>query len=323
MKTGKWISASLWLGLMAGSGAAGAQGYPTHPIRMVVPFSAGGGSDVIGRIVGQKLSEVLGQQIVVDNRVGAGGNIGADIVAKAAPDGYTLLMTNIALGINAGLPGKLPFDTLKDFVPVALVATSAMVVAVHPSVKVSSITELVALAKAKPGSLSYSSCGNGTLQHLGGEMLKQVAHIDMAHIPYRGCSQAVAGTLGGDVPVTFNSISTVLPFVKSGQLRMLAIGAAQRSKTYPDVPTIAEAGFADYDADLWMGILAPAGTPKDVVDKLNQAINRVVATPEVQQSYRAQFVEPRSGTPEQFAALLRREVAKWSALIRDANIQAD
>ncbi len=205
----------------------------------------------------------------------------------------------------------------------ALVATSALVVAVNPKVPANSIRELVALAKTKPALLSYASCGNGTLQHLGAELLKQMAQVHMVHIPYRGCSQAVTGTVSGDVPVTFNSISTVIPFVKSGSLRLLALGSEKRAKGYPDVPTIAEAGYANYDADLWMGVLAPAGTPRDVVMRLNAAINTVVGMPDLQQSYSQQFLEPRSGTPEQFQALLGKEVDKWTRLINAGNIKPD
>jgi tripartite-type tricarboxylate transporter receptor subunit TctC len=319
MKLARWVTVLISLGVAAAGGAA-AQAYPNKPIRMIVPFSAGGGSDAVARILSQKLSESLGQPVIVDNRTGAGGNVGADFVAKAAPDGYTLLMANVALGINAGMPEKLPFDVVKDFAPVALAATSAMVVGVHPSVNANSIKELIALAKAQPGKLSYSSCGNGTLQHLGGELLKYVAKVNMVHVPYRGCAPAVMDTLSGLVPVTFNTMSTLLPFEKSGKLRILAVGSATRSDAYPKIPTIAEAGFTNYDADLWLGIVAPAGTPKDVIDRLNTHVNRIVALPEIQEKYRAQFFEPRTGTPEQFALLIRSEVSKWTKLVKDAGI---
>jgi tripartite-type tricarboxylate transporter receptor subunit TctC len=308
---------------MAWAGAAGAQAFPDRPIRLIVPFAAGGGSDTMGRLIALKLAEVLGQSVVVENRAGAGGNIGATAVAKAAPDGYTLLMANVALGINAGFPTKPPFDVIKDFSPVALVGTSALVVAVHPSVQARSIPDLIKLAKARPGGLSYSSCGNGTLQHMGAELLKNLASVHMVHIPYRGCSQAVAASVAGDVPVTFNAISNVIPFVSGGQLRLLGVASERRLRAYPDVPTIAEAGFANYDADLWMGIMAPAGTPPAVVSRLNTALNQVVAMPDVQESYRRQMFEPRSGTPEQFATLLQREVNKWTSVIKAANIKPD
>lgn len=321
----KWLTCLVMglLGSLQLSGVAWAQSYPNRPIHLIVPFSAGGGADVVGRVLGQRLSEVLKQQVLIENRVGAGGNIGSDFVAKAPADGYTLLMTNVAFGINAGFPGKKPFDVLKDFAPVGLVATSALVVAVNKSVPANSIQELVALAKAKPALLSYSSCGNGTLQHLGAELLKQMGQVHMVHIPYRGCSQAVIGTVSGDVPVAFNSINTVIPFVKSGSLRLLAVGSEKRAKGYPNIPTIAEAGFANYEADLWMGVLAPAGTPREIVTRLNAALNNVVAMPELQASYAQQFLEPRSGTPEQFQSLLTKEVDKWTRLITAGNIKPD
>lgn len=301
--------------------SAAAQGYPDRPVHLVVPFAPGGGSDVMGRIVAVKLSEVLGQQVIVENKTGAGGNIGAALVAKAQPDGYTLLMANVALGINASFPTKLPFDLFKDYSPVAMVGTSALVVAVNPSVPARSMSDLLALARS--GSISYGSCGQGTLQHMAAELLKNLSGAPMVHIPYRGCSQAAAAAVSGEVPVTFNALSNVTAFAKSGRLRLIGVASQSRLSDFPDVPTIAEAGFANYDADLWMGILAPAGTPPQIVNQLNAAINKVVAMPDVRESYRVQFFEPRTGTPEQFDALLHKEVAKWSRVIKDADIKLE
>jgi tripartite-type tricarboxylate transporter receptor subunit TctC len=322
MKLIKWIVLLIAFGIATAGGVA-AQGYPNKPIRMVVPFPPGGGSDVVARILSQKLSESLGQQVVVDNRSGAAGNIGADIVAKSAPDGYTLLSTNHSIVISAGLPGKLPFDVVNDFAPVALNAVTAVVLGVHPSVNANSVEELIALAKAEPGKLSYSSCGNGTSSHVAGEMLKQLAQIDMVHVPYRGCAPALADTLGGQVPVMFNTISNAAPHLKGGKLRILALASAKRSEAYPKMPTIAEAGFAGYDAEVWSGVLAPARTPKEVVARLNAEANRIVGLPDVQEKFRSQFWDPRTGTPEQFGAQIRSDVTRWSKVIKDAGIHGD
>jgi tripartite-type tricarboxylate transporter receptor subunit TctC len=318
----KWIVLLITFGI-GGAGGVAAQGYPNKPIRMVVPFPPGGGADVVARILSQKFSESLGQQAVVDNRSGAAGNIGAEIVATSAADGYTLLFTNNTIVINAGLPGKQLFDVVKDFAPVALSAVTAVVLGVHPSVKANSVEELIALAKAEPGKLSYSSCGNGTALHLAGEMLKQLAQIDMLHVPYRGCAPALADTLGGQVPVMFSTISNVAPHHNAGKLRILALASARRSDAYPRIPTIAEAGIAGYDADVWSGILAPARTPKEVVARLNAEANRIVGLSDVQERFRSQFYEPRTGTPEQFGTQIRSDVIKWSKLIKEAGIQGD
>ena len=322
MKLIKWTVLLLAVGIATAGGVV-AQGYPSKPVRMVVPFPPGGGADVVARILSQKLSESLGQQVVVDNRTGAAGNIGADIVAKSAPDGYTLLCTNHSIVLTAGLPGKLPFDVANDFSPVALLAVTAVVLGVHPSVNANSVEELIALAKAEPGKLSYSSCGNGTSSHVAGEMLKQLARINMLHVPYRGCAPALADTLGGQVPVMFNTISNAVPHDKAGKLRILALASGRRWEAYPKIPTVAESGIAGYDADVWSGVLAPARMPKEVVARLNGEANRIVGLSDVQERLRSQFWDPRTGTPEQFGALIRSDLTKWSKLIKDADIHGD
>jgi tripartite-type tricarboxylate transporter receptor subunit TctC len=314
------LLAALWIAVPC---SAIAQTYPNRPINLVVPFPPGGGADGIARILSQKMSESIGQQVVVFNRDGAGGNIGADFVAKASPDGYTLLLTNVAVVINSSVKDKLQFDIVKDFVPVAPTGTNPMVLAVNPSLQVHSVQELIVLLKSQPGKMNYSSCGNATIQHLGGEMLKQLVKIDMTHVPYRGCAAAVVDGLNGQVPILFNTISTTMAHHRAGKLRILGVASAKPSPSYSEIATIASAGIGGYDADVWSGVLAPAGTPKDIVSRLNLEINRVMGLPDVQEKYRSQFFDPAAGTPEQFAAMISAELMKWRKLIEDAGIKVN
>jgi len=300
-----------------------AQDYPTRPVRLVVPFSPGAGTDAISRILAQKMSESLGQQIVVDNRPGAGGTIGTEIVAKAAPDGYTLLFSPASFAINPGLYRKLSFDTEKDFVPISVVASLPVVLAVEASVPARSVAELVALAKARPGQLTIASAGNGTVFHLTAEMFKQAAGIDLVHVPFKGGAPAIAALVGGQVNMAFETSLTVQPHVKSGRLRALAVASARRAAVLPDVPTLADAGYPGILAENWYGMYVPAGTPRDISARLYAELTRAAASPDVREKLGAQGAEIRENTPEQSAAFVRAEMAKWAKVIKDSGAKID
>lgn len=308
----------IMLGLATGSALA--QSYPTKPVRLVVPFPAGGAVDTVARTLGQKLSETLKQQVVVENRAGAGGNIGTDAVAKAAPDGYTILMTTHGHAISPNLYRKLPYDSVKDFAPVTQLTSSFLLLVASPSLPAASLKELIALAKAKPGSLNYGSTGLGAPPHLVTELVKIMAGIDMAHIPYKGDAPLFSALLGGEVQVAFVPPVTGLPHVKSGRLRALAVTSAKRSPTLPDVPTVAEAGVSGFEYTGWLAILAPAGTPREIVGKLQGDIARLLATPEMRDRFLGWGYEPVAGTPEDFAARLRADIARYAKVIKEARI---
>jgi tripartite-type tricarboxylate transporter receptor subunit TctC len=270
-----------------------AQGpFPNRPIRLVVTFPPGGGTDTLARILGAQLGEVWREQVVIDNRPGASGNIGAEIVARSAPDGYTLLMVNSTFAMNAGLYSKLKFDSVRDFTAVARVASTSGMVAVHPSLAVGSIKELIAAARQKPGTIAYSSCGSGTPQHLSGELLKFMARIDLIHVPYKGCAPALADGLTGQVPVIFNTVPNVMPHAQAGRLRALAVTSAKRFALEPDLPTVAEAGLEGYDVDQWFAVLGPSGIPQPIVATLNREIVRIVAAPGLRSKLMAQYFVP-------------------------------
>jgi tripartite-type tricarboxylate transporter receptor subunit TctC len=300
-----------------------AQPYPSKPIRLIVTFAAGGGTDLVARAVSPKLSENLGQPMVVDNRAGANGAVGADALAKAAPDGYTLCMC--AAGTLAVGPHltKQPFDTFKDFVPVSLVAISPFVVTVHPGVKATSVSELIELAKANPGKINFGSSGIGGAPHLSTELFKHMAGVDMVHVAYKGLGPAITDLLGGQIQLMFTDVGVVLPHLKAGKLRGLAISGATRSSAVPELPTVAEAGVPGYAASTWYGIFAPAGTPAPVVARISAEAGKVVALPEISSALVAQGVEPSASTPGQFAAFVRDEHAKWGKVIRDAGIRLE
>ncbi len=310
--------------LAAGTSGALAADYPSKPVRLVVPFSAGGTSDLLARVVAERLGGALGQSVIVDNKPGAGGNIGSDIVAKAAPDGYTLLLGTVGThAINSSLYKKMPYDASKDFAPVTLVASVPNMLVVHPSVPVKSVQELIALGKAKPGTLSFASSGNGSSIHLSGELFKSLAEVDMLHVPYRGSSPAVNDLLGGQVNMMFDNMPSSLPHVKAGKLRALAVTSATRSPAMPDLPTLAESGIKGYDAAAWFGILAPAGTPPEVVQKLNAEIIKLLKMPEVADRLSAQGAVPTTNTPEQFADYIKSETAKWAKVVKASGAQID
>lgn len=302
------------------SGAAAA--YPEKPIRLVVPYTPGGVTDLLARAVGEKLGKSLGQSVVVDNRPGGGANIGADLVAKSPPDGYTLLMGSAAThAINSSLYRQIPYDHVKDFAPVTLVAKVPNILVVHPSVPAQSVKELIALAKAKPGQLNFGSSGSGGTIHLSGELFKSMAGIDMVHIPYKGSAPAVTDLLGGQIQVMFDS--SVIPYVNAGKLRALGVTSARRSSALPDVPTIAEAGLPGYEATAWFGILAPAGTPREIITKLNTEIVRALNDPEMQERLRSQGAEVAGNTPEEFAAFIKAETQKWAKVVKESGARVD
>ena len=300
-----------------------AQGYPSRPVRMVVPFAAGGTTDVLARILGQKLSESLGQQVLVDNRPGANGNIGAELVARAPADGYTIMMGfDGTLAINPSVYRKLAFDPVRDFAPVANVGLVALLIVVHPSQPAKSVAELVAYAKANPGKINYSSAGHGSTGHLAGELFKARAGIDMTHVAYKGGAQAMNDLLSGQIQLLVTALPTVEAHIKSGKLRAIAFTTARRVAGMPDVPTLAESGFAGFDVASWYGIVAPAGAPPEVVRKLNADIVRILEQPDVRQRFAQLGTEPGGGSPESFAATLRADIDK-AAVVRNAGIHLD
>lgn len=307
-----------------GAQQAIAQGaYPTGPVRIIVPFQPGGLTDILARTIARQLSERMGQQFMVENRPGAGGNIGADAVAKAKPDGQTLLMGSIGTNaVNAHLYSKMPYDTLRDFAPISLVASGTLMLVVHPALPVHTMKELLAYAKANPGKLTYASGGAGASQHLAGELLKSMAGIDIVHVPYKGVAQGVTDVVAGQVSMTFD-LATVLPHIKAGKLRPLAVANASRTSAFPDVPTIAEAGLAGYEASAWYGLFAPAGTSSEVVSRLNAEVVRALRSPEIHLRLTALGAEPVGNSPDQFAAFIKSEYNKWGRVAREAKISLD
>jgi len=304
--------------------AAAQTAYPSKPLRLVSPFPPGGVVDTVSRVVAQKLSESLGQPVVVENKVGAGGNIAAEFVSKSSPDGYTLLMGSIAThAINVSLYSRMPYDAERDFAPVSLAATNTNLVVVNPSFPVRSIAELIAYAKANPGKLNYGTAGSGTAQHLAGELFKTTAGIDMVHVPYKGAAPAISDLLAGQIPLMFVDISISLPHVRAGRLRALAVTAGKRIPQLPEVPTVAESGLPGFEVNAWFGVFAPAGTTREIVNRLNADIVRGLAAPEVRERLLALGVEPQTSTPEQLAAFVKSEIAKWGRIVRASGARAD
>lgn len=302
---------------------AQAAAYPDRPIRFVVPYPPGGGTDVIARIVHGRLQAVLGQTIVIDNRGGGGGSLGTDIVAKSAPDGYTVLFTLSSHTINPVIYTKLPFDTLKDFEAVGTVASLPQILVVRPDFPASTVAELITLAKGKPGQLQFASVGNGSPSHLAGELFNLRTGTQIVHVPYRGGGPAVNDVLGGQVPLLWVSISAAAQFVKTSKLKALAVSTVKRSAAFPDVPTVQEAGVADFEVDSWYAMFVPARTPRPVIDKLNKALNTVVAEPEIRERLLGQGSEGVGGTPQALEAVVRAELLKWAKLAKDANLKAE
>jgi tripartite-type tricarboxylate transporter receptor subunit TctC len=298
--------------------------YPSKPVRILVGFAPGGGIDIVARIYAQRLTESVGQSFIVDNRPGAGGTIATDTLAKAPPDGYTLIMVSVTHSINASLYSKLPYDTVKAFSPVTPVALQADVIAVHPSMPVKSLRDLIGLAKSKPGEVSYAHAGNGTLMHVGMELFLSMAGIKMLAVPYNGSGPSTVATLGGQVPVLSTSLPPSLPHAKAGKLRLLAVTTAQRTPLAPEYPTVEEAaGLKGYEAVVWIGLLAPAGTPAAVINKLNSEVERLQQTRELREQMAKQGTDPYRDTPAGFAELIRKDVVKWGKIVHDTGLKAE
>jgi tripartite-type tricarboxylate transporter receptor subunit TctC len=303
---------------------AGAQDYPSRPIKLVVPFAAGGGSDIVARTVAQKLAESLGQPVVVENKPGAGGNIGTDQVAKAPPDGYTIVMGVFGpIAVNPSLFSKLPYDPIRDFEPITQAVTVTNMLVVHPSVPANTVAELIEYGRKNPGKLASATGGTGTAGHMASELFKSMTKLDMAVIPYKGAAPAVNDVLGGQVPMTFEALLSTLPHVKAGKLKAIAVTTSTRSSLLPNVPTIAEAGLKGYDANNWYGFLAPARTPQPVIDKLNREMVKVLALPEVKEKLAGVGAEPVGNSPQEFAAVIRADVAKWKRIVQETGAKAE
>jgi tripartite-type tricarboxylate transporter receptor subunit TctC len=305
------------------AGQAAAQEFPGKPVRLVVPYPAGGVTDVTARIIAEALTETIGQQVIVDNRPGAAGNVGSDLVAKSKPDGYTLLMALIGNTISMSLYKDLPYDFSRDLTPIIQLYTSSNVLAVHPSVPANTVQELIALAKAKPGTLNYASTGNGTSTHLSGELFKLVTGTDIVHVPYKGGSPAQIDLLAGQVHMMFDNIPVSVKHIQAGSLRALATTGPARSRSLPEVPTLAEAGVPDVIVEGWVGIVAPAGTPRGIIDKLNSEVNKTLQSPRVRKSLEDGGVTIVGGTPEAFGQFIAQETEKWAKVIKAANIKVD
>jgi tripartite-type tricarboxylate transporter receptor subunit TctC len=297
--------------------------YPLKPIRIISIFAAGGGNDVICRLVAQKLSERLKQQVYVENRIGANGIIGTELAARSAPDGYTFTLIPSGHTVNASMYRKLPFDSIKDFTPITLAGQGPLVLSVHPSLPVRNVKELIALAKARPGQLTYVTSGVGASGHLAGALFETMTGTTLAHIPYKGMSLAVADLMGGQVSMTFGTSLSVIPHVRSGRLRALATTGAQRSPALPDLPTVAESGIAGYEASLWYGFVGPARMPPEIVQRLNQEIGAVLSQPDTREKLASQGVDARPSTPEEFARTIVADIARWAAIVQKLGLHAD
>jgi tripartite-type tricarboxylate transporter receptor subunit TctC len=309
--------------LFAAAPGVVAQSYPAKPVRAVMPFPPGGAADALLRLLAPKLGEQLGQQIVADPRPGANGNIAAEIVARAPADGYTLLFGNSSLPISVTLYDKLPFDVLKDFTPISLVALTPSVLVVHPSLPVKSVKELIALAKKQPGKLNFASGGVGNTMHLAAALLNTMAGTRMVHVPYKGAGPAIVDVLAGQCDMVFVNIAPVLGYIRAGRVVPIAVTSAKRSVVLPDVPTVAESGMPGYESTTWYGFLGPAGMPKDIVAKLNSAIVAAVRTPEMRERYVSVGSEPETSTPEQFAAYLKTDIASWAKVVKASGAKAE
>ena len=301
-----------------------AQQYPAKPVRMVVPFPAGGPTDIVGRTIGQKLNDTLGQPVIIDNRAGAGGVIGTEHVAKSPPDGYTLLLGSISgLAVAMSLYPNRGYDSLRDFAPVTQAVTVTNILVVHPSLPVKNVRDLLALARAKPGALNYASSGNGTVTHLAGELFKTLGRVNIVHVPFKGGAPALTALMSGEVQMSYENSLIVVPHIKAGKLHALAVTGVQRSKLMPELPTIAEGGLPGYAASGWYGFVVPAAVSKEIVGRLNADIARILRMPDVVERLSGQGAEPVGGTAEQFGAFIRSEIEKWTGLVKTANMKAD
>jgi tripartite-type tricarboxylate transporter receptor subunit TctC len=308
---------------LAASAAFAQAAYPSRPVRIVVPYPAGGGTDLLARVVAAQLTTRWGQQVVVENRPGASGNLGLEQVAKSPADGYTLVMMPSNHSINPPLFGKLPFDPIASFTPIVAVGSSPILLAVRNELGVRNVRELLAAAKAKPGALSYASCGNGTPQHLAGELFKGMAQVDLTHVPYKGCAPAVTDFVGGQLQVTFSTVANLSQYLKAGRVTGLAVTSSRRSPLVPELPTVAESGLPGYDVDVWFGLLGPAQLPAEVVNRINTDVNAALADPALKERLQAQFFDVLGGSPQAFGTLIRNDLQRWGKLIRDVGIKVD
>ena len=314
---------TLLVALALASATVSAQNYPTRTVRIVVPYAPGGNTDFTARVIAGKLTEIFGQQVVVENRAGGATNIGSDLVAKAAPDGYTILMGGAANAINMSLYQKLPYDTLRDFAPVSLCVKGANVLAVHPSMPVKNIKELIALAKTKPGKLNYASSGLGSSNQMAGELFKMMAGVNIVHVPYKGNAPALTDTIGGQVEMIFSGVPLLVPHIQGGRIRAIGIGSLKRFPALPQVPTIDEAGLKGYEATTWFGMLAPIKTPKEIVARLNVEVGKILASAEVSEKFINEGVEPMGGSTDFFTAFIRDEIAKYAKVVKAANLKGE
>ena len=322
----KLLARGLVAALLAATIASGAtaQTYPAKPIKVVVPFPPAGGTDIIARIVTDKLNQTLGWSMVVENKPGAGGNLGVELTTKAPADGYTLVLGQTSnLAINPTLYAKLPYDPLKDLVPVVAVASAPLVLVVPANSPYKTLADVVAAAKAKPGEVNFASPGNGTVAHLTGELLQKTAGVKFQHVPYKGTNQAVNDVMGGQVQLYMSSVPSALSFIRSGKLRALVVTSAQRVNDLPNVPTINESGYKGFDATTWFGLLAPAGTPQPVVTKVNSEVNRILQLPEVRQKIDTEGAVAMGGSPDEFAALVKQEIGRWASIVKESGAKVD
>ena len=315
--------AIIGLAALAFSAAAWSQSYPTKTVKIVVPYGVGGSADVYGRYLAAKLQDSLGQSFIVENRPGAGSIVGTDYVAKSDADGYTLLVMSNTHTVNETLIPKKPFELMRDFVPVAPINYSDLLLVVHPSVEVSDVKGLIALARSQPGKLNYASSGPGTPYHMAGELFKSMAKVDIVHVPYKGSSGARTDVLGGQIEMMFDAITTMAPNVQAGRVRALATTGRTRSSVLPNVPTVSEAGVPGYEAVIWLGLMAPTGTPKPVIDRLNAEVRKVLARADIKEGWKKQGAETMDMSPEQFGEFLRGDIAKWAKVVKEAGIKVD
>ncbi len=324
LKMKKWLSGALvCLSGVSVAGLAHAQSWPTKPIKLIVPYPPGGGTDVIARIVQEPLAKELGQQVIIDNRGGAGGSIGSALAAQSPSDGYTVLFTLSSHTINPAIYSKLPFDTEKDFSSVVTVASLPQILVANPNFPAKTVKEVIEMAKAKPGSISYASVGNGSPGHLAGAMMASDAGVDMTHIPYRGGGPAVTDVMAGQVPLLWVSIPAAAQFVKAGKLRALAVSTVKRSAVFPDVPTMVESGFKGFEVDSWYAMFVPAKTPQAIIDRINKAAVNVLAQPDVKEKLLGQGAEAVGDSPAQLSGVVKKEIAKWKQVVKSANIKVD
>jgi tripartite-type tricarboxylate transporter receptor subunit TctC len=311
------------LALAAASTAALGQSYPARTVRVIVPYAPGGNTDFTARVVGQKLTDIFGQQVVVENRPGGATNIGSDVVAKAVPDGYTLLMGGASNAINMSLIAKMPYDTLRDFAPISHCVTGANVLSVHPSLPAKNLKELIALAKARPGQLRFGSSGIGSSNQMAGELLKMMAGINIEHVPYKGNAPALTDTIGGHIEMMFSGVPSLLPHIQSGRLRGVAIGSLKRFPALPNVPTFDESGVKGYEATTWFGLMAPAKTPREIVVRVSVETDRILKSQEIRERFQVEGLEPVGGTPESFGQFIRAEIEKYAKVVKAGNLKGE